>query len=195
MILLDYTRLVCFRCLSTYHNYRPQRSCGQGNIFTPVCHSFCSQGGLPQCMLGYHHHPPPPGSRPPPEMRPPGTRHPPRPDMPLLTRHPPGTSPPPEPDPPGKQTPADGLPAAGTHPTGMHSSLQKSFVGNMRSVVVSDNNTNWTRQGLLAAGVVEICTRNNVSSFSLGDVGFTLSFSFSQQQALSNLMLKCYYLQ
>ena len=26
-------------------NYRPQRSCGQGNIFTPVCHSFCSQGG------------------------------------------------------------------------------------------------------------------------------------------------------
>ena len=25
--------------------YRPQRSCGQGNIFTPVCHSFCSQGG------------------------------------------------------------------------------------------------------------------------------------------------------
>ena len=28
----------------TYY-YRPQRSCGQGNIFTPVCHSFCSQGG------------------------------------------------------------------------------------------------------------------------------------------------------
>ena len=26
-------------------NYRPQRSCGQGNIFTPVCQSFCSQGG------------------------------------------------------------------------------------------------------------------------------------------------------
>ena len=26
-------------------NYRQQRSCGQGNIFTPVCHSFCSQGG------------------------------------------------------------------------------------------------------------------------------------------------------
>ena len=65
----------------------------------------------------------------------------------------------------------------------------------MRSVVVSDNNTNWTRQGLLAAGVVEIFTRNNVSSFFLGDVGFTLSFSFSQQQALSNLILKCYYLQ
>ena len=27
--------------------YRPQQSCGQGNIFTPVCHSFCSQGGVP----------------------------------------------------------------------------------------------------------------------------------------------------
>ena len=26
-------------------NYRPKRSFGQGNIFTPVCHSFCSQGG------------------------------------------------------------------------------------------------------------------------------------------------------
>ena len=33
--------------------YRPQRSCGQGNIFTPVCHSV-HRGGLPQCMLGYH---------------------------------------------------------------------------------------------------------------------------------------------
>ena len=26
--------------------YRPQRSCGQGNVFTGVCHSFCSQGGV-----------------------------------------------------------------------------------------------------------------------------------------------------
>ena len=25
--------------------YRPKRSFGQGNIFTPVCHSFCSRGG------------------------------------------------------------------------------------------------------------------------------------------------------
>ena len=25
--------------------YRKKRSFGQGNIFTPVCHSFCSQGG------------------------------------------------------------------------------------------------------------------------------------------------------
>ena len=53
--------------------YRPQRSCGQCNIFTPVCHSFCSRGGgggLPQCMLGYH----PPREQTPPEQtnNPPG---------------------------------------------------------------------------------------------------------------------------
>ena len=34
-----------FFIFCTLHFYRPQRSCGQGNIFTPVCHSFCSQGG------------------------------------------------------------------------------------------------------------------------------------------------------
>ena len=28
--------------------YRPQRSCGQGNIFTPVCHSVHRGGGIPQ---------------------------------------------------------------------------------------------------------------------------------------------------
>ena len=53
---------------SAYYNYRPQQSCGQGNIFTPVCHSVhrgvsasvhggipCTEAGgcLPQCMLGY----------------------------------------------------------------------------------------------------------------------------------------------
>ena len=27
------------------HLYRPKRSFGQGNIFTSVCHSFCSGGG------------------------------------------------------------------------------------------------------------------------------------------------------
>ena len=31
----------------TVNIYRPKRSFGQGNIFTPVCHSFCSQGGYP----------------------------------------------------------------------------------------------------------------------------------------------------
>ena len=56
-------------------NYRPKRSFGQGNIFTPVCHSFCSQGG--STWPGT----PPPG---------PGTTHPPRPHTPPE----PGTPPP-----------------------------------------------------------------------------------------------------
>ena len=51
-----------------------KRSLGQGNIFTPVCHSV-HRAGLSQCMLGYHH--PPPRTRHPPGADPPGTRHPP----------------------------------------------------------------------------------------------------------------------
>ena len=54
-----------------------KRSLGQGNIFTPVCHSVHG-GGLPQCMMGYHpptRHPPRPGT--PPGPGPPRTRHPP----------------------------------------------------------------------------------------------------------------------
>ena len=35
-VALAYKRVVC---------YRPQRSCGQGNIFTPVCHSV-HKGGM-----------------------------------------------------------------------------------------------------------------------------------------------------
>ena len=77
--------------------------------FTHVCHSFCSWGCLPQCMLGYHppgsrhslradtpqsrHHLPgadtpradTPWSRHPPRSRPPGSRHPPRADPPEQT--------------------------------------------------------------------------------------------------------------
>ena len=33
-------------------NYRPQRSCGLGTLFTPVCHSFCSQGEGHVCLSG-----------------------------------------------------------------------------------------------------------------------------------------------
>ena len=123
-------------------HYRPQRSCGQGNVFTGVCHSFCSQGGggLPQCMLGY---PPRPGRHPPldqadpPDQTPPRIRHPPD-QIPRPGRHPPDQVDTPQirqtplnqEDTPGtrqtsplgtRQTPAYGLRAAGTHPTGMHS--------------------------------------------------------------------------
>ena len=127
---------------------------GQGNIFTGVCLSTEGEGCLPQCMLGYtpgpgrppreqtprtrqtppgpgrhppqsRHHPPlryqadtplpwdqadtPPGTgRHPPEQRPPGSRH-----------HPPT---------PGKQTSAHSQRAAGTHPTGMHSSCEQVLI-------------------------------------------------------------------
>ena len=58
-----------------------KRSLGQSNIFSSVCQEFCSQGGLPQCMLGYHplrgadtplgaDTPPPPRANPP-EQTPP----------------------------------------------------------------------------------------------------------------------------
>ena len=64
--------------------YRPQRSCGQGNVFTRVCHSVHrGVGCLPQCMLGYH----------------PQSRHPPGADTPL-SRHPSSWS-----RPPWEQTP------------------------------------------------------------------------------------------
>ena len=78
------------------HIYRPQGSCGQGNIFTPVCHSFCSQGGSASVHAGI----PSPQSRPPradpPEQTPPPRPNtPPAPDTPRSrhpqSRHPPGS--------------------------------------------------------------------------------------------------------
>ena len=50
--------------VSTKHFYRPQMKLRKGNVFTPVCQSFCLQGRgcLPQCMLGYT---PPLGRQPP----------------------------------------------------------------------------------------------------------------------------------
>ena len=41
--------------------YRPQRSCGQGNLFTRVCHSVHRGGGLARRTPPgtRHHHPPP----------------------------------------------------------------------------------------------------------------------------------------
>ena len=71
--------------------YRPQTKLRKGNVFTPVCQSFCSQGGLLQCMLGYTT----------PLGRPPLGRHIP------LGKHP---------HPKQTATAADG-----THSTGMHS--------------------------------------------------------------------------
>ena len=107
-----------------FQNYRPQRSRGQGNIFTPVCHSV-HRGDLPQCMLGCQ---PPQGQTPPQQQTPPGTRPPSAADTPPGPDTPLGPDPPDQtpqsrqsPPPPRKQTPACGLRAAGMHPTGMHS--------------------------------------------------------------------------
>ena len=89
------------------HFYRPQRSC-EGYVFTPVCQSFCSQGGLPQCMLGCY---PPEAGTPweqTPPAEPPGCRHPPWEQAP-----PPGSR-------PLLQT---ATAADGTYPTGMHSCI------------------------------------------------------------------------
>ena len=108
--------------------YRPQRSCGQGNVFTGVCLS--TGGGV--CLSACWDARPPPGTRQTPHPSTPGTRqtHPPldQPDTPRTRQTPPpqdqaDPTPPPQDqaDPPGKQTPAYGLRAAGTHPTGMHS--------------------------------------------------------------------------
>ena len=68
-----------------------KQSLGQGNIFSSVCREFCSQGGLPQCTLGYHHPLLGPGNPPPlQEQTPlgpgtPGSRHPPAADTPLCS--------------------------------------------------------------------------------------------------------------
>ena len=98
--------------------YRPQRSCGQGYVFTRVCDSVNRGGG------GSPENPPPrdQGEPPPDQGEPPPDQadHPPQPGRP-----PPGT----KENPPlcTRQTPfpgrtaAYGQWAAGTHPTGMHS--------------------------------------------------------------------------
>ena len=114
---------------STYKitNYRPQRSCGQGNVFTGVC---LSTGGEGVCLsASWDAIPPPgPGRHPPDQADPPwdqadpaGTRQTPRDqaDTPLGPgRHPPPLGPG---RPLREADSAYGLRAAGTHPTGMHS--------------------------------------------------------------------------
>ena len=102
-------------------HYRPQRSCGQGYVFTGVCDSV-HRGGLPQCMLGYC---PPEGGTPPkkepPKKETPCQGDPPEGGTPLEggtphqgdpKRRPPKGEPQ-EGDPPAKETPPPG-----PHPRG-----------------------------------------------------------------------------
>ena len=91
----------------------PQRTCGQGNIFTPVFHSVHRGGCLPQCMLGYQ--PPSPVSRPPCGADTPlaGADTPPFEQTPFQEQTPPWEQTPPRSrHPPWQQTP----PRAGTPP-------------------------------------------------------------------------------
>ena len=88
--------------------YRPQRSCGQGNIFAPVCHSVHRGASasvhagipLPQSTPPWEHTPPSPRADTPQEQTPPQSRHPreqtPQSRHPPGIRHPPGSRHPPE---------------------------------------------------------------------------------------------------
>ena len=76
------------------HFYRPQRSCGQGNIFTPVCNSV-HRGGSASVHAGIPH--------PSPQTRPPQDQTPPEQTPPWEQTHPPTR--PPGPDTPLEQTP------------------------------------------------------------------------------------------
>ena len=85
---------------SNLDHYRSQQSCGQGNIFTPVCHSVHRGVCLSACWDTPL--PDPPGAEPPwprhPPTRPlsgadpcPRTRHPPGSRPPGADTHPPGS--------------------------------------------------------------------------------------------------------
>ena len=92
---LDFKRRLTSFTIVTARNEVGARLCFHRRVW------FCSQGGLPQCMLGYH--PPPPGSRPPQSRTPgagtPPSRHPSK-QAPLQSKHPPSRHPPPEQAPP-----------------------------------------------------------------------------------------------
>ena len=77
---------MCTLCLVTECHYRPQRSCGQGYVFTRVCDSV-NRGGLwrtPPQTKETNPHPPPGTKETPPdqgEPPPPGPRRTPPPDQ------------------------------------------------------------------------------------------------------------------
>ena len=111
-----------------YIYYRPKRSFGQGNVFTPVCDSVNRGGGVPdqtpplrtrQVPPGPGRYPPRAGRTPPgPGRYPPGPgRYPPRPG-----RYPPRTRQEPLPLPPAP-SPRDQIPPPGTADSGIRSTF------------------------------------------------------------------------
>ena len=93
-------QLVAFRFHRGYI-YRPQRNCGQGNIFAPVCHSVHREG---VCLSACWDTTPPQEQTPPWEQTPPSSRH------PRGQTHPPGIRHPQE------QTPPEQTPRRSRHP-------------------------------------------------------------------------------
>ena len=97
-----------------------KQSCGQGNIFAPVCHSV-HRGGLPHCILGYT----PPG----PEVGTPREQASPWEQTPHWEQNVLGANTPPPrsryPHPTAVHAGRYGQQAGGTHPTGM----QSCFIG------------------------------------------------------------------
>ena len=92
------------RLFSLY--YRPQQSCGQGNIFPPVCHSVHGGGVSASVHAGIPHPPSrhPLGAGTPLEQTPPQNRH------PSWELAPPWSSTPWEQTPPGADTPPEQTP-------------------------------------------------------------------------------------
>ena len=117
-VKLEYLRLYQF--VKFY--YRPQRSWGQGYVFTRVCDSV-HRGGLPQCMLGYCHPPRrrhPLAKETPPEGDPPRRRYP----LPRKETSQEGGTPrketPKKETPPAKETPTKETPQEGDPPRRRH---------------------------------------------------------------------------
>ena len=126
-----------YKVLELHDSYWLQRSCGQGNIFTPVCHSV-HRGVSPGSRHPLEHTPPradttpleqthPPGADTPPGVDTPQEQTPPRADpqsrhLPRSrypqSRHPlpEQTPPPPRADPPGADTPQSRYPPEQTPP-------------------------------------------------------------------------------
>ena len=96
---------ILLECIFVLKQFLPVTTCGQGNIFTSVCHSFCSQGDV--CLSACWDSTPPPEQKPPlgadtsPGSRPPQSR-------PLL---PPGAD-----TPPGSRSPREQTPPQSRHP-------------------------------------------------------------------------------
>ena len=111
-----YIHLICEMCFVITR----KRSLGQGNIFTPVCHSVHRGEYLGRNPPGQVH---PPAGTTPRQVHPPGPGTPPRPGTPPGQVPPgPGYTPPDQVHPPGAvHAGRYGQQAGGTHPTGMHS--------------------------------------------------------------------------